>query len=113
MPILYRKVAVKPGMLLSFATTVYKYPHLLQRIQSLSVHDHNTIDSTEAEHLAWVITLLENLSELIIKGGYTQFSMVPGDLVFRHSKLYVNALQSPLLGKLRNCTLAPFKGVKC
>ncbi|BCS25160.1 uncharacterized protein APUU_41604S [Aspergillus puulaauensis] len=110
MPILYTKVAVKPGMLLSFACTVYKYPHLLRRIQSLTVHDHNTIDSTEAEHLSWVITLLENLSELIIKGGYTQFSMVPGDLVLRHSKLYVNALQSPLLGKLRNCTLSLGQG---
>lgn len=110
-PVLYLRVTVKPGMLMSFVVTVSRYPRLLLRIQSLTVDDHNTIDSSQAEYLELVIARLENLRVLIIKGQYTQFSWVPQDLVIRHSRLYVMSLQSPSLGKLQECTYFLFNPI--
>lgn len=96
---------------MSFVVTVSRYPRLLLHIQSLTVDDHNTIDSSQAEYLELVIARLENLRVLIIKGQYTQFSWVPQDLVIRHSRLYVMSLQSPSLDKLQECTYFLFNPI--
>ncbi|KAL4915671.1 hypothetical protein BDW62DRAFT_212525 [Aspergillus aurantiobrunneus] len=104
-PILYRIVILHPERGTSFIRALQN-PYLYQHVYALTVHDHHTIDTLYAESLARIIPHLHNLRHLILKGCYTQCTLVNDNMLRRTNSLYVPVFQSPFLTNLRSCTLS-------
>ncbi|KAL4779444.1 hypothetical protein BJX76DRAFT_361789 [Aspergillus varians] len=104
-PTLYNHVFIHDGQVASFVRCFDTYPYLLDRVQYMLVHDHHTVDTTEAEALAPIISRLRNLNYLVIRGCYSQLVPGAGNLVDGHSRLYVPVFRSRLLTNLENLSL--------
>lgn len=106
-PILYQIVIIKANKASSFVLSLNNNPYLRGCVHALTVHDHHTVDTLDAEILAPAIARLQNLRHLVIKGCYTDFNEVTSMSVLAHSRLFIPTLQSPFLTNLESCRSFP------
>ncbi|KAL4886037.1 hypothetical protein BJY04DRAFT_213576 [Aspergillus karnatakaensis] len=104
---LYNTVELRPDRSMSFTISITNNFQLRKLVESLSVHDHHTIDTIYAESLGLVIPQLRNLKHLTIKGCYTStHGQFLGEQMPQWTTLYLPPLQPTALTKLESCNLS-------
>ncbi|KAL4926148.1 uncharacterized protein BDV17DRAFT_293769 [Aspergillus undulatus] len=99
-PLLYRTVTLEPRRGLLFIKTLGHNTRLQGYVQSLTIHDHHTVETQFAQIMARFILHLTNLRRLRIKGCFTHFLGVPSAIVEVQRKLYVETLGAGGLDRL-------------